>query len=299
MVNPMNYSKQIDPSYSGVTINISNPMVNPAVNHACDSNCNAGCYAQPTYPYPNNGYNQNITNSSGVLPPQVQTPVVMPPVQSQQQLFDNKQQAYPPQYYLNNYNYVQNPEPVKPQFSSVSESSNMVNEQPPVETMPMVVNREPDLSSSKEIIKDLDNEVAKQKDLVENGQQKKIVALTNEYIMSLENCLNNPNAEIRLRAAKDILIRLDEDKERHNDAALNALINKMLQDPDKLVRIAALSALSARLASGNDFTVELLQNIQNNPNSEKEDVVEATNILLQMSADTEIRYEKAKPAQAT
>ncbi|MBO5738519.1 hypothetical protein J6R97_04180 [bacterium] len=299
MVNPVNYSKQMDPSYSGVTINISNPMVNPAGNHVCDSNCNAGCYTQPTHHYPNNSYNQNVANSYGVMPPQAQAPVVMPPVQSQQQLFDNKQQAYPPQYYLNNYNYVQNPEPVKPQFSSVSESSNMVNEQPPVEATPMVVNREPDLSSSKEIIKDLDNEVAKQKDLVENGQQKKIVALTNEYIMSLENCLNNPNAEIRLRAAKDILIRLDEDKERHNDAALNALLNKMLQDPDKLIRIAALSAFSSRLASGNDFTVELLQNIQNNPNSEKEDVVEATNILLQMSADTEIRYEKAKPAQAT
>ena len=102
------------------------------------------------------------------------------------------------------------------------------------------------------------------KELEKNGTQKKIVALTNEYIMSLENYLNNPNIEMRLMAAKEILTRLDEDRSRFDDAALNALLNKMMQDPEKIIRIAALSALSSGLASGNEYTVELLHNIQNN-----------------------------------
>ncbi len=69
----------------------------------------------------------------------------------------------------------------------------------------------------------------------ENGKQTRIVALTDEYIMSLENYLNNQNTDIRLMAAKEVLTRLDEDKSRFDDAALNALLNKMLQDPQKLL----------------------------------------------------------------
>ena len=154
-------------------------------------------------------------------------------------------------------------------------------------------NNEKDLTSSQEIIKDLDSRLAAQEELEKNGTQKKIVALTNEYIMSLENYLNNPNIEMRLMAAKEILTRLDEDRSRFDDAALNALLNKMMQDPEKIIRIAALSALSSGLASGNEYTVELLHNIQNNTHSDKEDAVEAANILLQMSANTETRYEKS------
>ena len=129
-----------------------------------------------------------------------------------------------------------------------------------------------------------------QKELEKNGKQTRVVALTNEYIMSLENYLNNPNAEIRIMAAKEILTRLDEDKNRFDDAALNALLNKMLQDPEKLVRIAALSAFSSQLASGNDYTVTLLTEMQNNPNADKDDVVQAADSLLKMSTRTEIRY---------
>ena len=76
----------------------------------------------------------------------------------------------------------------------------------------------------------------------------------------------------------------------YDDAALNALLNKMLQDPSKLVRIAALSALSADLASGNDYTVQLLNQIQQDPKSDQQDVLEAAQIMLNRSAKTEIRY---------
>ena len=100
----------------------------------------------------------------------------------------------------------------------------------------------------------------------------RIVALTNDYIKSLENYLNNNNDEIRVMAAKEVLTRLDEDKNRFDDPALTALLNKMLQDPNDTVRWAALSAFSANLAKGDDFTIELIQKMQNNPNSSKEDV---------------------------
>ena len=63
----------------------------------------------------------------------------------------------------------------------------------------------------------------------------------------------------------------------------------MIQDPSKLIRVAALSAFASGLASGNDYTVQLLQNIQSNPNADKEDVLQAADILLKMSAGTEVK----------
>lgn len=154
--------------------------------------------------------------------------------------------------------------------------------------MPKV--KEPqDMTASKTIIGNLDERNAEIKEAKKNTKEQKIVALTDEYIKSLENYLNNPNDEIRLMASKEILTRLDEDKDRYDDAALNALLNKMLQDPSKLIRLAALSAFASQLASGNDYTVELLQNIQSNPNADKEDALQAADILLKMSAGIEVK----------
>ena len=145
------------------------------------------------------------------------------------------------------------------------------------------------MTRSKTIIGDLDEREAEIEEEKKNTKETKIVALTDEYIKSLENYLNNPNDEIRLMASKEVLTRLDEDKDRYNDAALNALLNKMMQDPNKLVRIASLSACASQLASGNDYTVQLLHNIQSNPNSDKEDVLQAADILLKMSAGVEVK----------
>ena len=233
--------------------------------------------------------NSNTTNSNGQVSETTQN-----------QDIQKSQQAYPAQYYLNNYNYIQGEkfgsETNKQPQAQDSEQPTINNQDKPFEagkyrhTGSLNNDKEEDMSSSKEIISELDSRVAEQKELEKSGKKTKIIALTNEYIMSLENYLNNPNTEIRLMAAKEILTRFDEDKDRYNDAALNALVNKMLQDPEKLVRIAALSALSSQLASGNDFTVRLLNDIQRNPNSDKEDVLEAADILLKRSATTEIRY---------
>ncbi len=117
--------------------------------------------------------------------------------------------------------------------------------------------------------------------------KKRIVTLTDNYIKSLENYLNNPNKEVRLQAAKDIVRRFEEDTTRYNDPALNALVNKMLQDPQGSVRGIALSILSTGTAQGNDYTVSLLNNMKNDQ-SNKEDALQAAEALLRMSAKTEV-----------
>ncbi len=333
MTNPINYQNQTIPAYSGITINITNPTLNPpAMNHICPPNCPAhnlqpqniaieqaqtptanrlNSPAQYGVTQPNQGLNnypiaeqnsvQNSSQAQGIEKVS-DTTTNTETIKSQNGTTNPQEgipQAYPPQYYLNNYNYIQNGEKGNSQAN---------NANPPITNMPQGLQtqqagntatgtsdiQEEDMTSSKEIIDGLNARVAEEKELEKNGKQTKVVALTNEYIMSLENYLNNPNTEIRLMAAKEILTRLDEDKNRYDDAALNALLNKMLQDPEKLVRIAALSAFSSQLASGNDYTIQLLTKIQNNPNADKEDVLQAADSLLKMSSRTEIRYTPQK-----
>lgn len=279
------------PNYSGVTIQIANPAVNVTPNGTY-------CACSPT--------NQNAI-------PQTQCLDALNPT--------GYAKAYPAQYYLSNYNYnYQNPALAQQRNNQESvESNNDVNRQvtqPDSNENPIDYNQqqyvtdpnagagiankyslyadsengqEADMTKSQNIIDDISEREAKIAEEKKNTKETKIVALTDEYIKSLENYLNNPNQEIRLMASKEILTRLDEDKDRYDDAALNALLNKMLQDPSKLIRVAALSAFASQLASGNNYTVQLLQNIQNNPNADKEDVLQAADILLKMSAGTEIK----------
>lgn len=305
MTNSIGYpnQQQYPQNYSGVTIHVNNPalntmangyITNPAQQYA---NPNAQPIAQsPMQPAPIYAP-QNYQNQPNYNP-NLYTPAYTQPTPQQ------VPQGYPPQYYLNNYNYVQNPmagqaAPIQQPMNnmqSVMPQGMETQTNPYTQQTPLVA--ENDMQISQNIIKEIDTRAAAQKELEKNGKQKRVVNLTNEYIMSLENYLNNPNSEIRIMASKEILTRLNEDKKRYDDPALNALLNKMLQDPDNLVRVAAMSALSSQLASGNEYTVKLLQDIQNNPNSSKEDIVEAANILLKMSSDTEIKYVPVKEKAA-
>ena len=267
MTNPM-YSSQ--PNYSGVTIQIANPAV-----YAGGGGMDVNSYgvSQPQI-CPNNNYYPQPQNAPAVYTQQEALP------------------SYPPQYYLNNYNYQNNGTDARKNKEASAENGlaavrtdaeNAVKQYEPDIEEPQ------DFSKSKAVIDDLDARAAAEAEEKKNSKQKRVVALTDEYIKSLENYLNNPNDEIRLMASKEILTRLDEDKDRYNDAALNALLNKMLQDPSKLIRVAALSAFASQLASGNDYTITLLHNIQQNPSADKEDVLQAADILLKMSAGTEVK----------
>ena len=331
MTNPM-FNPQ--PNYSGVTIQITNPAVYsgqcdgkavPCVNggQVCSNmnpqsaqNCYIN-YPQASYAsYPvNNVPETNNLGRSDFNPNNSQQ--MANPVQN-----TGYPNAYPAQYYLNNYNYNGTTAGGKDSFNDINnkQTDRIVNnksekqeanttrifEQKSVNDNNKVQEnynganayqiyadsdkqKNNDLTKSQGIIGDIAEREAAIQEEKKNTKETKIVALTDEYIKSLENYLNNPNDEIRLMASKEILTRLDEDKDRYDDAALNALLNKMMQDPNKLVRIAALSAFSSQLASGNDYTVKLLHNIQSNPNADKEDVLQAADILLKMSAGVEVK----------
>ena len=86
-----------------------------------------------------------------------------------------------------------------------------------------------------------------------------------------------------MSAAKEVYARLEEDDSRCDDKALNALVNKMLQDPCSEVRVLALSALDSRIATGDDFTVKVLTNMQASKDSYGMDAEDASKILLKMS----------------
>ncbi|MBE7706099.1 MAG: hypothetical protein E7Z91_02490 [Cyanobacteria bacterium SIG30] len=115
--------------------------------------------------------------------------------------------------------------------------------------------------------------------------KKQTVPLTDEYIMSLENYLNNSNARIRIMAAKELLERFKEDETRNCDVALTALLNKVIQDPIASVRFVGLTALDVGYAKGDDLTVQILKQMQQQPAEQYgEDALLASQILLKMSA---------------
>lgn len=114
-------------------------------------------------------------------------------------------------------------------------------------------------------------------------EKREIVQLTDDYIKNLENYLNSQDKEVRMMGAKEVLARLEEDHSRKDDKALNALINKMLQDPSTPIRVMALSALDSRVVTGDDFTVNLLKQMQNSKTGYGQDAMQATDILLKMS----------------
>jgi len=110
--------------------------------------------------------------------------------------------------------------------------------------------------------------------------KKEIVQLTDDYVKSLENYLNNPNADVRLLGAKELLNRFKEDKSRKNDQALNNLLNKALRDSSQTVRLIALSALDSDVADGDSLTYKILQNMQKSSDVYNQDSVTAAQIML-------------------
>lgn len=133
-------------------------------------------------------------------------------------------------------------------------------------------------------------------------EKKNIVMLTDQYIMNLENYLNSQDKDVRLGAAKEVYARLEEDPSRKDDKALTALINKMLQDPDEEIRLIALAALDGRYVLGDDYTVGLLQKMQQTSGGYGQDGVDASNILLKMSGpmiEKEVEVDPARQKKVT
>lgn len=138
------------------------------------------------------------------------------------------------------------------------------------------------------------------KDEAKKTEKRQIVQLTDEYIKTLENYLNNQDKEVRMMGAKEVVARLQEDDSRKEDPALTALVNKMLQDPYQPVKMLALGVLDSRQCTGNDYTVGVLQKMQTGQTSYGQDAKTAANILLKMAGKTvEKEFEvKDKPKKA-
>jgi hypothetical protein len=75
-------------------------------------------------------------------------------------------QAYPPQYYLNNYNYIQNGEKNNPKTNNIPKTNNegptkRFQTQPALNSNPQIEEQE-DMTASQDIISELDTRVAEQ-----------------------------------------------------------------------------------------------------------------------------------------
>ena len=117
-------------------------------------------------------------------------------------------------------------------------------------------------------------------------EKREIVQLTDDYIKNLESYLNSQDKEVRLMGAKEVLARLQEDESRKDDPAMNALVNKMIQDPSQAVKFIGMAALESRVATGNDTTVGILKGVQQQKTGYGQDSLKASNILLKMSSNT-------------
>lgn len=120
-------------------------------------------------------------------------------------------------------------------------------------------------------------------DKKKDEKPKTKVLLTDDYIKSLENYMNNQDAKIRLTATKELLERFKEDDTRKTDMALTALLNKALQDPSPTVRFMALTILDVGYATGDTNTANILKQIQTVSDQYGEDALLASEVLLKMS----------------
>ena len=307
-INAQNQRYQAYPgNYSGVTINVTNPSLTSSIPNISGQGQSQAGFANPqvqvypsvnpqsqaqqvSYPagYYMNNYNQppqvvyNTTYQNQQTQPQgQQQPQLLP--QSQTQPLAVGGYSYAPQGgQVQNapYGYPTSMMPQQNQYSAP-----MQNPYPAYD-----FEQEQNMASSKEVLAKLDKLIEIEQNQQKVKSKKQVVVLTDEYIMSLENFLNNPNKEIRRKGASEVIHRLGEDKGRQKDPALNALLNKMLQDPDKGVRVLAISAFSSGIAKGNDLTVQLLKHMEANPQLYPDDVEAVSMALLKMAADTETIY---------
>lgn len=197
-------------------------------------------------------------------------------------------QSYPPNYYMPQQNIQNN-------NYSGGQQQGLVS--PPASTPTQPVQQQPAAPAQPQNNSTQTQQTEKKDD--KKADKKPIVPLTDEYIMSLENYLNSQNSQVRLMAAKEIIKRLKEDDSRKSDPALTNLLNKALQDPSQGVRLLALSALDAGYSNGDEYTDQLLQNMQNSKAVYNEDATLAASIQLKLQGFREqAKLEQAQQPQS-
>jgi hypothetical protein len=93
--------------------------------------------------------------------------------------------------------------------------------------------------------------------------KKPAMALTNEYIKSLENNLNNKDKAVRGKAIAELVNRFKEDKSRKDNKQLTKLLNLALDTTETKPNVlGAMQALENGYANGDATTVQRLQAIR-------------------------------------
>lgn len=195
---------------------------------------------------------------------------------------------FTPQAYATNPNCMQNPNGF---YSMYGQNSNPNLPLYPANYNNLIGNQVQNQAPVNNNLNATNNTILKEKtDSPEENKDKKteeksITPLTDEYVQSLENYLNNNNPKVRLIGAKELMERFKEDDNRKDNASLIPLLNKTLKDTNSAVRFLALTTLQLGYCNGNDETVQILKQIQQtNPDKYGEDSLLASEILLKMAA---------------
>ena len=245
---------------------VQQPQVQPQAQAAVQTNT-APAYYYPTATYPapqvsTQGQTVSVPNYSGVniqiFNPSVGVPGGAPVYNVNAPQYQNPG-CYPSGYYTNNWG----------QGANGTNGTNDTNN-----------------ANSSNTTTNTTNTTTTKTEEKKKTEKRDIVMLTDDYIKNLENYLNSQDKEIRLMGAKEVAARLQEDESRKDDKALTALINKMLQDPYQPVRFLALGMLDTRAVTGDDYTVQLLQQMQQSDSGYGQDALQASQILLKMSGQT-------------
>ncbi|MBQ8476214.1 HEAT repeat domain-containing protein [bacterium] len=186
--------------------------------------------------------------------------------------YNNMIQPYVPQGYAQPQGYQ------NPQYSTQPQGlNNGVNAYNDTNLVQKTQNPEPQV-----IIKEVEKSDSKDK---KDEKPKSITLLTDDYVKSLENYLNDENPKVRLIGMKELMERFKEDDSRAAHPSLTPLLNKALRDTSPSVRFLALTTLQLGYSLGNDETVGILKEIQSS-NQDKlgEDSLLASEILLKLSA---------------
>ena len=241
----------------------------------------------------------HLMNPQQTLSPSMVQPMPQPMVQPQMVT-----SSYPPAQNNSTYIPIQQPQSpasssgvniviynpsVNPAASAVANSNNAYN-CAPVSYPPNYYMQQPQQPAADSVAKAyLANSPIKEETKTEENKQrtekKDIVQLTDEYIKTLENYLNNPNVKIREMGVKELMERFKEHKSRYNDVALTNLLNKALQDGSKNVRFVAMTILDAGYAQGDNLTFNLLQQMQSSKDVYGEDAMYASEILLKTAGN--------------
>lgn len=291
MYNPNMYTPQpANSSPNAVSINIFSP--------AAYGN---GAVSNPIQQNPNGFYSLYGQNPSNMYYPMNYNNMIQQPTYNTYNSTPQNQQS-PQQQYMQYNQYPQNPQGQQGQFQQYPNQNQYQqpnsqlgfvpnNQQNPINSNPnQNLNTSNDMQNNSVSNSEKTTETESKKD---KDKKQSIVPLTNEYIMSLENYLNDSNPKVRLIAAKEIMQRFKEDDNRKDNKSLIPLLNKTLQDTSPSVRFLGLTTLQLGYCVGDDTTVALLKNLASKKSDKlSEDQLLASEVLLKMAGGQTLEVKK-------